>query len=278
MSFDTIAGSPVGTRMLDHLVFEGFAGARPLTDLSEAALYELVTRAAVEVSSEKWSASPGRFWPWEERASAELVERLARAVPASAAARWWSGGVFDRPQVWVGRAYSAPAAGIASRGLGAKPPTELWTSSALAGEPSAWWPVLREGADDAPPDGPQSIWRITPPADARVFEIRTPADWRLLCEMFPGPVRDGLVTPDWDDAREHFDGVHLTVEGLIRVQGLQVDTKHGPAMLDDWDAESTAWLRWSVADLERLGTIEVERRAEVPFSREIRRGLRRARR
>src|SRR6478672_4283029 len=67
VSFDTIAGSPVGTRMLDHLVFDGFAGARPLTDLSEAALYELVTRAAVELSSEKWSTSPGRFWPWEER-------------------------------------------------------------------------------------------------------------------------------------------------------------------------------------------------------------------
>ena len=34
-------------------------------------------------------------------------------------------------------------------------------------------------------------------------------------------------------------------------------------MLDDWDAESTAWLRWSVVDLERLGTIAVERQPDT---------------
>jgi hypothetical protein len=63
MTFDSIASSLVGTHMLDHLAFDGFASGRPLTDLSEAKLYEYVCRSAVEVSSEKWSACPGRFWP-----------------------------------------------------------------------------------------------------------------------------------------------------------------------------------------------------------------------
>jgi hypothetical protein len=276
VSFDTIASTPVGTRMLDNLVGDGFAHARPVTDLSEAALYEIVADAAVEVSSEKWSACPGRAFPWEQRASAEEVERLARAVPASAAARWWSDPVGARPQVWLGRAAAAPTAGVRPRHVEGKPPTEIWTSSAVIGHPSAWWPVLRNGADGSPPDGPQSIWRLTPHPDARVFEIRAPADWQRLCETYPGPVVHGYVVPHWEAAAEHFDAVHLTVEGLIRAQGVLIDTDHGQAMLDDWDAESTAWLRWSVVSLERLGTIAVERREEVRRGRAFLRALRRS--
>jgi hypothetical protein len=276
VTFETIGSSPVGTRMLDHLVADGFATTRPLTDMSEADLYEVVTRAAVEVSSQKWSASPGRFWPWEERASAQVVDRLARAVPASAAARWWSGTVSERPQVWLGRAYSVPTAGLSNGACAGKPPSEVWTSSALAGQPSAWWPVLKDGADGPPPDGPVSIWRLTPHPEARVFEIRTPTDWRWLCETFPGPFADGYIGPDWGGAAEQFDGVHLTVEGLIRTQGTEIETERGPAMLDGWDAESTAWLRWSVESLERIGTIAAARHEEVRRGRAAPRALRRS--
>lgn len=278
MSFDTIAGSPVGVRMLDMLVADGSTTEDAISDLSEAALYEIVVDAAEQVSSEKWSASPGRYWPWEERVSGEVVDRLAREVPASAAARWWSGTVFDRLQVWIGGAAAAPTEGTIAPGLAGKPPTAIWTSSALAGHPSAWWPVLRDGADGSPPDGPHSIWRITPHPEARVFEIRVPSDWQWLCEAFPGPVRERLVLPDWEAARDLYDGIHLTVEGLIRVHGVELETHRGPTMLDDWDAESTAWLHWSVIDLERLGTIAVERVTESRPSREIRRGVRRAKR
>ena len=253
-TFD-IAATPVGTRMLDDLVSHGFATTRALTDLSEAELYEYVTRAAVEVSSEKWSAAPGRHWPWEERVSKADAQRLARDIVTCAAARWWSAPSAARPQVWIGREFSAPADEIVWPGLAGKPATAIWTSSAVAGLPSAWWAVLKNGADAAPPEGPQAIWRLTPLADARVFEIRTPADWRWLCEAFPGPAVDGWVTPGWETAADLLDGIHLTVEGLIRCQGVEVETEHGLAKLDHWDAESTAWLRWSVVDLERLGTV-----------------------
>jgi hypothetical protein len=255
MTFDTIASSLVGTRMLDDLVGDGFAATRPLTDLTEAVLYEFVIRAAVEVSSEKWSACPGRFRPWESSVSQAEGDRLARAVPTCAAARWWSDPVQARPQVWIGAISATPTARVMPESAGAKPPTQLWTSSAVAGLPSAWWPVLREGADSGAPDGPQSIWRITPHRDARVFEVRTAGDWKLLCETFPGPIVDGYANPAWDAVTEEFDGIHLSVEGLILAQGARVETNCGPAMLDNWDAESTAWLRWSVVEVERLGTV-----------------------
>jgi hypothetical protein len=256
VSLDTIASSPVGIRMLDVLVSEGFATGRLLSDLSEAALYEIAARAAVEVSSEKWSSFPGRCWPWEELASADKVERLARAVPECGAARWWSGGIFDRPQVWLGSEHSVPAGGQLHAACAQKPPTQIWTSSAFAGNPSAWWPVVNGGAAGPPPDALCSIWRLTLDPDARVFEIRTLADYRWLCETFPGPVVDGRIGPDWEAAAERFDGVHLTVDGLIHTQGVEIETNRGPAMLDDWDAESTAWLHFAFRSVERIGTIE----------------------
>jgi hypothetical protein len=255
VSLDTIASSPVGIRMLDDLVADGFATERRITDLSEAELYDVAARAAVEVSSEKWSSCPRRFTPWEARASRADGELLARAVPACAAARWWSDPVGARPQVWLGRSGTAPTAGRSMPGLAGKPPSDLWTSSAVAGLPSAWWPVLKNGADSSPPDGPVSIWRLTPHPDARVFEICTPTDWRWLCETFQGPLVDGWVGPGWDLVAEQYAGVHLTVEGLIRAQGVPIETSRGRAMLDNWDAESTAWLQWSVTALERIGTV-----------------------
>jgi hypothetical protein len=191
-------------------------------------------------------------------------------VPACSAARWWPDPVGARPQVWLGRVAAAPTSGVLPRSAGGKPPTEIWTSSAVAGLPSAWWPVLREGADSAGPEGPQSIWRLTPHPEARVFEIRTPDDWQWLCETFPGPVADGRVMPGWEAAAEQFDGIHLTVEGLIRVQGLQIETNRGPAMLDNWDAESTAWLRWSVVALERLGNVTANVSQPAPRFRRAR--------
>ena len=263
MTFETIAGSPVGSLILDLLIGDVLEDARSMNDFSEAALYEIVTYAASTVSDEKWSSLPARLNPWERRASRADVEQLGQQVVACNSARWWSGAVFDRPQVWNGPAGVAPTSGMLTRGLAGKPSTTIWTSSALAGEPSAWWPVMKDGADGPAPDGPQSIWQLTPFADARVFEIRVPEDWRWLCDAFPGPSLEGNVLPDWEAAREQFDGIHLTVEGLIRAQGVVVDTNRGPAMLDDWDAEATAWLQWPFVAVERLGTITVARQPEV---------------
>jgi hypothetical protein len=265
-TFD-IAGTPVGIRMLDDLVSDGFARDRSVDECSEAELYEFVTRAADAVSSERWCAAPGRFSPWEERVSEAEADRLAREITGCAAARWWSDAATARPQVWIGREFSAPADDIVWPGLAGKPPSAIWTSSAVAGLPSAWWPVLREGADASPPIGPRAIWRLTSHPDARICEIRTPADWRWLCEAFPGPAVGGWVTPGWETATDVFDGIHLTVEGLIRCQGVEVETERGVAKLDHWDAESTAWLHWSVVDLERLGTVSSDRAGAPRVSR-----------
>jgi hypothetical protein len=261
--------------MLDDLVGYGFA-TRPLTELSETLLYEIVAAAAGEISALKWTSFPDRAFPWEQRVSSDVGERLSREVPTCAAAQWWSGGAADRPQVWLGPVADTPAAGVRALHIEGKPLTELWTSSALQGMPSAWWPAIKSGIGGR--GGALSIWQLNLRPDAHVFEIRAPSDWRWLCETFPAPVVDERVRPDWQAAAQELDGVHLTVEGLIRTQGVEVATARGPAMLEDWDAESTAWLRWSFASVERLGSIRDLSHERVTFSREVRRGIRRAKR
>jgi hypothetical protein len=118
---------------------------------------------------------------------------------------------------------------------------------------NAWWPVVESGA--AYQGEAVSIWQVNLRAGARVFEIRTPDDWRWLCESFPGPDVGRDVVPRWAAVGEQFDGIHLTVEGLICTQGVAIGTDRGPALLESWDAESTSWLRWSFTSVERLGSV-----------------------
>ena len=273
MTLETLASSPVGARVIDSLVRYGFA-TRPITELSEALLYRIVTEAAGAVSAEHWTPDSGRRLPRADEISQSEAERLSRSTIAGAAASWWSTDVATRPQVWLGALAVSPVAGLLATPVEGKPRTAIWTSSAVKGMPSARWPFVESGATCRWPA--LSIWRIDPSAAARVFEIRAPDDWLYLCENFPGPVVDGWVTPDWARAAECFDGIHLGVDGLIRAQGVVLETAAGLARLEHWDAESTAWLRWPAASVERLGSIENPSHAPVRRGRASPRALRRS--
>jgi hypothetical protein len=273
VTLETLASSPVGVRVIDSLVRHDFA-TRPIGELSEALLYRIVAEAAGDVSSEHWTSDPGRRFPWEDAIAQPDADRLGRATVAGVAASWWSGDVAARPQVWLSAVGVSPVAGLLAPEVEGKPRTAIWTSSAVKGMPSAWWPLVESGATCPWPA--LSIWRIDPSAGARVFEIRAPDDWRHLCETFPGPVVAGWVTPDWPRVAESFDGIHLTVDGLISTQGVVLETAAGLARLAHWDAESTAWLRWPAASVERLGTIENPSHAPVRRGRASPRALRRS--
>lgn len=49
------------------------------------------------------------------------------------------------------------------------------------------------------------------------------------------------VVPDWPAVADQFDGVHLTMMGLLTFQGLPVATPLGATALLGWDSESTCW-------------------------------------
>ncbi|WP_152348736.1 hypothetical protein [Brevibacterium sp. CFH 10365] len=74
-------------------------------------------------------------------------------------------------------------------------------------------------------------------SDARIAEIRGPADWADLCRRYPLDVtaqrrqvwfeatdRKGRwVIPDWSQVSEEFDGVHVGLAGYLRTAGAVID-------------------------------------------------------
>jgi hypothetical protein len=241
VSIDSLLSTPVGHYVLDEIVRRDITVAA-IAAISETDLYQCVTAGAAEASSAKFRNPPVRIFPWNEVTTLEAVTALSDAALASEAARWWSSLALDRAQLWIGAQHAVPQPANPSPRHYDKPPNEIWTSSALADGTSAWWPLLREGADRPPPTETQSVWRLMPSPDARVFEIRSAQHYAWLRNEFG----------DWDAIAREYDGIHLTVEGLIRAQVVAC----GSVMLDNWDAESTAWLRWCFDGVERVGELE----------------------
>ena len=163
---------------------------------------------------------------------------------ACAAARWWSDAVAARPQVWIGREFSAPTDGIVSAGpRGQAADRDL----DVVGRRRAPERVVA-GAEGRRRRGTA---RRSAGDLAAARRTRTPASTRSAHPPIgAGCARPFPARPSTAGSRRagkrptiSFDGIHLTVEGLIRCQGVEVETEHGLAKLDDWDAESTAWLR-----------------------------------
>lgn len=134
---------------------------------------------------------------------------------------------------------------------------------------------------------PVKQWRLRVSDAARVYEINGATDWHWLCAEYPAKsARDasdpeasdaagwgkyplaGLagdsdergfatdienwLTPNWSAVAEDWDGVHLTLGGLLTAEKVRVVSDAGWSMLRFWDMEQTMWLRWAFDDVERL--------------------------
>lgn len=131
----------------------------------------------------------------------------------------------------------------------------LWTSSERPGGVSDWmrWCVV-EGYK-----GPAfHVWRLHPDPVARVFVIAGLAELLALAERYPSrcPIRSERIYPDWTALAADYDAVHLTEAGQWATRLTR------PANLYGWDCESTLWLRWAFAAVERVGPVHVRADAE----------------
>ncbi|WP_116997637.1 hypothetical protein [Desertimonas flava] len=124
--------------------------------------------------------------------------------------------------------------------------------------------------------GPVSRWWLPVRPEARVFEIRRPADWaRLVSDHprraapHPGWELPGVnqhrqdvapllgvtgqraartavgrhLVPDWRSVAEQYDGVHLSWAGFVTAEGCISDLGDGDVtMLRYWFSERTLWL------------------------------------
>ncbi|MCO5224428.1 MAG: hypothetical protein M9953_03725 [Thermomicrobiales bacterium] len=165
---------------------------------------------------------PQTFSAWKEHVVA-LNLRAQRERPDDPAARW-SGEWWSIPPSFLKRT---------SRSLFDGSPVGLWFEEDRGKEESA---VVRQ---------------LNPPADMRVYEITTAADWADLCRRYPLDLsyekrhdwyhstgRVGRwVTPDWSLVAEDYDAVHLSAVGIA----IPVDDETA-SVIAGWNPDETWWL------------------------------------
>lgn len=104
---------------------------------------------------------------------------------------------------------------------------------------------------------PLACWSILFLEEVRVFEIHGPSDWHDLCVRYPAmDTEDDRLVPNWGAVSEEWDGVHLSLGGLITAELNRYESAAGWTMLDFWHAEQTIWLRPLKTETERQPDFE----------------------
>jgi hypothetical protein len=252
---DDVLASPLGLQLLDYL-----AGA-DLESLTEVDLSRLLLQAVQEASiyGADYDAHVASL-----RSRASKVESLAgwlrRRMP-----QWWHD--MDRArQVWVGSTPEPPDELRLMIDLdpihaeASKPKRAFWTSTADPAVVSPWleWPERMFS-------GPSHLWRVAVSAAARVAEVHTPAQWSAFARTYAGAHQafrwsgrpqstpgSARIDPDWSKVAGDWDGVHLSVGGLLTAQDVPYESNGATTELRGWDMESTVWFRWSFDSVGRL--------------------------
>lgn len=189
-------------------------------------------------------------------------------LDAFAAADWFTNLDRNR-QVWIARD-NRPAepnsfsADLRPFGAGiTKPRRVLWTSASVGSCPSGWIHYLRWGEDGREP--PYHPWRLQVSSSARIYEIHEPQSWHTLCLMYPASSSQPypfptpskfLIEPDWQAVAHDWDGIHLSLGGLLTTERVVWGKPKAQTHLFGWQVESTAWLRWVFDRVERLPDVD----------------------
>jgi hypothetical protein len=188
-----------------------------------------------------------------------LWRAAEQLLDAPGTANWFTD--LDRGrQVWLspdGRSPTPVTFSAELRPLGGqvpKPRGALWTSTSLGTCPSHWIPYLRKGEDSHQP--PYHPWRLEVSPAANIYEIHGPQAWHSLCLASPYYGPDNIVLPNWEAVARTWDGVHLSMGGLLTSEGVRWSTPEGWTQITGWNVESTVWLRWVFDQLEHLPDTE----------------------
>ncbi len=234
-------------------------------------------RAAVALNElNPWSPLFERAVPAALSRGADLVH-LAHEVAAHPASRWWSAPLDRARQVLVvdDTVYPAPARAAPSRRVLTRlfgrlkrpasrdtPPQSNIHWEDYAQRPESWRltstlhegyacvdTVIAHGVGDWPSPDAQRRFVAVIEESARVYEISGPAGWHALCVSYPrvnehpnSPAGVGTLSPDWRRVATEWDGVHLTLMGLLTAPFVRHSTAAGTTMLWSWDTEGTMWL------------------------------------
>ncbi|MCY4558051.1 MAG: hypothetical protein OXF79_17120 [Chloroflexi bacterium] len=89
---------------------------------------------------------------------------------------------------------------------------------------------------------PLAAWQLQFQQDVRVWEINHPADWHTLCLEFPHHAPDGRLQPNWPEVSEKWDGIHITLSGMLTCEQVRYEMDGEWSMMQFWHSEETKWL------------------------------------
>lgn len=125
----------------------------------------------------------------------------------------------------------------------------LWTSSEYQSGRSTWLLWTEFGQESSAFRGPAVRWRVKPVDNARVERVDTAAAWVGLVEEFPTSGGSYDARPDWDLIGQKFDGVHITLRGVIATQGISfLSPAVGQIAPPYFDVECTVWSNWCFSE------------------------------
>lgn len=191
---------------------------------------------------------------------------LAAHVLGVPATRWWDDDIDGAAQVTLGPVDAPPdLAALAADQFALidrspwRLPQALTTSVSLGPR----LPSVRLGALEAVSRWPDPVgcWSVSIHPQARIYEVHNPRHWTDLCERYPwsGPrppdfARWGVPTleaswPDWFTVATDWDGVHVSMTGLLGAAGVPVIVGGRGTVLEDVDSEFTTWFRPMFTDV-----------------------------
>lgn len=184
---------------------------------------------------------------------------LARTLLSQPEAAGWFAPLDRDAQMWAGvegaildlDALVSPAEAPTSWERYAQKSAAGLYVSTVVGDLSAFLIAVREGTPDYLSMPPYTRYRLRAAADARVFEVTGPADWHDLCTAFPAIEPDGKVVPDWSGVAREWDGVHLTLGGMLTASQVKISEGQRWTEHNAWDAEQTLWFRNRFEAVER---------------------------
>ncbi len=289
-----VAGLTPDANARAEQLLNSLVGCAFLTLLDESGLAPSdVADPAVALQAAVWSCDYVDKWDRDYETISRLVMEIAKDKPDLArklfehpATAWWFGDVNLDAQAWLSihgtpdrfiygippnvsewrrpQNPSGPWERYAQKPLGGQSTSTLYapffTSELVARE---------ERVGDYRCEFPLAWWSMRILEDVRIFEVHGPSDWHKLCVTYPARgTEDDRLVPNWGAIAEEWDGVHLSLGGLLTTEQNRFESAAGWSMLDFWHAEQTYWLRSIDVEVERQP--DFERGMGPPLTHELR--------
>ena len=190
---------------------------------------------------------------------ARAYQDLARRIVVNPAFAWWYEPVDPECQVW-----SSPQM---PHGLDPPDPLEPFNpdswrrpgplreiedwpipdtfsqiTSTLRGGSSCEWTAFVNYTCDHICAFPLATWSVRFGQSVRVREINHPADWHDLCLECPHRAPDGGLIPNWPEVAAAWDGVHVTLGGMLSCDQARYERDGEWSMMKFWHTEQTWWM------------------------------------